>query len=57
LKAFGDGLRATILRPYYPASDLFRSVRDEDGLPVDFIVTIHGIRFLRKRARPGGSAL
>jgi hypothetical protein len=57
LKAFGDGLRATILRPYYPASDLFRIVRDEDGLPVDFIVTIHGIRFLRKRARPGGSAL
>lgn len=44
LKAFARGLRATILRPYYPASNLYRIIRDEDGLQVDFMVTIHGIR-------------
>jgi hypothetical protein len=44
LKVLARGLRATILRPYYPASDLYRLVRDDDGLQVDFMVTIHGIR-------------
>ena len=44
LKAFARGLGATILRPYYPVSNLYRIVRDEDGLQVDFMVTIHGIR-------------
>jgi predicted nucleotidyltransferase len=44
LKALARGLRATILRPYYPASDLHRLVRDDDGLQVDFMATIHGIR-------------
>lgn len=44
LKAFARGLRATILRPYYPVSNLYRIVRDEDGLQVDFMATIHGIR-------------
>jgi len=32
LKALARALDAVILRPYYPASDLFRIVRDEDGL-------------------------
>lgn len=44
LKAFARGLQATVLRPYYPASDLFRVVRDDDGLQVDFMATIHGLR-------------
>lgn len=44
LKAVARGLGATILRPYYPASDLFRVVRDDDGLQVDFMGTIHGLR-------------
>jgi predicted nucleotidyltransferase len=53
LKAVAGTLRATILRPYYPASDLYRVVRDDDGLQVDFMVTIHGVRSfegLRSRA-------
>jgi hypothetical protein len=44
LKALARRLRATILRPFYPASDLYRLVRDDDGLQVDFMGTIHGIR-------------
>lgn len=52
LKAFARGLQATVLRPYYPASDLYRVVRDEDGLQVDFMATAHGLRsFEGVRAR------
>jgi hypothetical protein len=43
LKSFATALRATILRPYYPAADLFRVVR-HDGLQIDFMATIHGVR-------------
>jgi hypothetical protein len=43
LKGFARVLGATVLRPYYPVSDMFRVVRD-DGLQVDFMGTIHGIR-------------
>lgn len=53
LKALARGLRATIFRPYYPVSDLYRIVRDDDGLQADFMGTIHGIRSfegLRDRA-------
>jgi hypothetical protein len=53
LKAFARELQATILRPYYPASDMFRVVNDDLGLQVDFLVVLHGIRSfesLRKRA-------
>ena len=44
LRAVADRLSATVLRPYYPASDLFRLVRDADGLQVDFMATVHGLR-------------
>jgi predicted nucleotidyltransferase len=53
LKWLAKALGAMILRPYYPASDLYRVVRD-DGLQVDFMATIHGIRSfegLRDRAQ------
>ncbi len=52
LKALARALGATILRPYYPASDLYRVVRETDGLQLDFMATIHGIRsFEGLRAR------
>jgi len=54
LKAMASALGAVILRPYYPASDLFRVVKDEDGLQIDFMASIHGVRSfasLRSRAR------
>src|SRR5437870_10534302 len=54
LRALAMALDATILRPYYPASDLFRIVRDDDGLQLDFMATVHGVRSLaslRSRAR------
>jgi len=44
LKLLARALGATILRPFYPASDLFRVVRDDDGLQIDFMATIHGLR-------------
>ncbi len=61
LKAFARELGATVMRPYYPASDMFRVVNDDLGLQVDFLVVIHGVRSfeaLRKRAVrvPMGSA-
>jgi hypothetical protein len=53
LKAVARALDAMVMRPYYPASDLYRLVRDRDALQVDFMGTIHGIRSfegLRDRA-------
>lgn len=46
LKQFARALDATVLRPYYPVSDLYRVVRDDDGLQIDFLGTIHGLRSL-----------
>lgn len=63
LKALADDLGASILRPYYPASDLYRVVRDSDGIQLDFMVRVHGIRSfeaLKSRAVPtffGGHAV
>jgi predicted nucleotidyltransferase len=54
LKVFAAALDATILRPYYPASDLYRVVRDDDGLQVDFMATVHGLKsYEGVRARAG----
>ena len=44
VKTFAAGLKAIVLRPYYPVSDLYRVVRDDDGLQVDFMGTVHGLR-------------
>lgn len=44
LKALARALGATVLRPYYPASDMYRVVRDDDGLQLDFMATVHGLR-------------
>ena len=55
LKAIAAQLEAVILSPYYPVSDLFRISRDTDGLQLDFMSTVNGVRSfegLRKRARP-----
>ena len=46
LKQLARALDATVLRPYYPVSDLYRVVRDDDGLQIDFLGTIHGLRSL-----------
>lgn len=52
LKDLAGALGATVLRPYYPASDLFRLTRDDDGLQLDFMATVHGLRsFEGVRAR------
>jgi predicted nucleotidyltransferase len=53
LKAVATSLGATIFRPYYPSSDLFRVVNDERGIQLDFMCRLHGIRSfegLRSRA-------
>jgi predicted nucleotidyltransferase len=53
LKAIAAELEAVIMKPYYPASGLYRISRDADGLQIDFMSEIHGIRSfegLRKRA-------
>ena len=55
LRDLADRLRATVLRPYYPASGLFRVTRDDDGLQVDFMTSIHGVKSfegVRDRATP-----
>lgn len=44
LKAIAKSLEASLLRPYYPASELFRLMRDEDLLQVDFMGRIDGVR-------------
>ncbi len=53
LKKFARSLDAVILRPYYPASALFRVMNDEIGLQADFMAIIHGVKSfnsLRSRA-------
>ena len=44
LKRVADDLGAMVLRPYYPASQLYRMTRDRDGLQIDFMAKISGIR-------------
>jgi hypothetical protein len=44
LKQVATALEAVILRPYYPASALFRLQRDRDGLQIDFMGQIDGVK-------------
>ena len=44
LKRVAMALEAVILRPYYPASALFRLQRDRDGLQIDFMGQIDGVK-------------
>lgn len=53
LKKLARDLGAVILKPFYPASSLFRVVNEDAGLQVDFMPILHGIRSfesLRSRA-------
>jgi len=53
LKKLARRLEAVILRPYYPASDLYRVTVEDTGLQLDFMSLLHGIRSfasLRSRA-------
>ena len=43
LKKIATALGAVILRPYYPASSLFRLQREQDGLQIDFMGHIDGV--------------
>jgi hypothetical protein len=55
LKAVAHGLRAVVFKPYYPVSDLFRVVNDEQGIQLDFMSRLHGIRSfegLKSRSTP-----
>ena len=44
LKVFAKELDAQILKPYYPASSLYRVVNDDTGVQVDFMSVLHGIK-------------
>lgn len=44
LRQVARAIDAVILRPYYPASSLFRLQRDSDGLQIDFMGRIDGAR-------------
>jgi len=63
LKAIAKSLGAMLLRPYYPASGLYRITRDDDQLQLDFMGRIDGIRSLEgmrdraSRIDMGGHAL
>jgi hypothetical protein len=53
LKAITRDLDAVLLRPFYPAVDLFRIERDSDRLQLDFMTAMDGISSfegLRRRA-------
>ena len=53
LKKLATRLEAVILRPYYPASALYRIMNDDRGLQADFMPVIHGVKSfdsLRSRA-------
>ena len=53
LRRIADDLDAVVMRPFYPASELYRVVRESDGLQFDFMGKVDGVRSfesLRSRA-------
>jgi hypothetical protein len=53
LRRIADELDAIVMHPFYPASELYRVTRDRDGLQLDFMAKVDGIRSfesLRSRA-------
>jgi hypothetical protein len=55
LKQLATKLDAQILKPYYPVSGLYRVVNENDGLQLDFMASVHGVRSfssLRSRSLP-----
>lgn len=53
LKNVAREMKATLLRPYYPISKLYRMVNDDRGLQVDYMPVVHGVKSfnsLRSRA-------
>ena len=53
LSAIAADLEAVLMKPHYPVSSMLRISRDDDGLQLDFMGEIHGVRSfegLRKRA-------
>jgi hypothetical protein len=54
LKAIARDLEAVLFKPFYPQSSMVRLARDRDGLQLDFMSVIDGVRSfegLRKRAK------
>jgi hypothetical protein len=44
LKAVAKEFAAEIFQPYYPASALFRLMNEDQGLQLDFMSVLHGVR-------------
>jgi len=44
LRKVARAFDATILRPYYPISNLFRVMAEDLALQIDFMATVHGMR-------------
>jgi predicted nucleotidyltransferase len=53
LERIADALEAVMFAPHYPVSGLYRLIRDDDQMQLDFMTQIHGVRSfngLRSRA-------
>jgi len=44
LKKLAGKLGAVLFKPYYPISDLYRIMAEDQSLQVDFMATVHGLR-------------
>jgi hypothetical protein len=54
LRSLAKSLNAVAFTPHYPVSGLFRIIRDDDALQLDFMTSIHGVtsfNSVRSRAR------